>query len=104
MPFEKILDYGESEVLALALEIGADMVIVDEVDARRIAELHSIKKIGFLGLLVKTKKQRLIENVKDVLDAAISRGLSRMSHLLGSHPDILGILHSDGAVRFVLPS
>ena len=50
------------------------MVIVDEIDARRIAELHNIRKIGFLGILIKAKNQHLIENVKDVLDMAISKG------------------------------
>ncbi len=50
------------------------MIIIDEIDARRIAELHNIKKVGFLGILIKAKQQQLLENVKDVLDLAISKG------------------------------
>ncbi len=66
--FQKDLDFGESEVLVLALKIGADLIIVDEVDARRIAELHNIKKTGFVGVLIKAKHQGLLKKVKGVLD------------------------------------
>jgi predicted nucleic acid-binding protein len=72
--FRKDLDAGESEVLALALEIKADLVILDEIDARRIADLHNIRKTGFVGILIKAKHQHLLKTVKDALDLAISKG------------------------------
>ncbi len=46
------LDYGESEVIALALEIGAHLLILDELEARKKAELYDLPKTGFVGLLI----------------------------------------------------
>lgn len=52
----KDLDYGEAETIALALEIKADLVLLDEIDARDIADICNLKKTGFLGILIKAKK------------------------------------------------
>ncbi len=70
----KDLDIGESEVIALALELKADLIIIDEKDARKIAELYDLKKTGFIGLLIKAKKQGLIPDIKTLLDTAIHKG------------------------------
>jgi predicted nucleic acid-binding protein len=71
---EKDLDPGESEAIALAVEINAELVILDERDARETAEIYSLKKTGFIGILMKAKKQGFIDSVKKYLDQAIARG------------------------------
>ncbi len=68
------LDYGEAEVIALALEIDADLVLIDETDARRVAETYSLKMTGFIGILIKAYHKGLITNFKYTLDLAIKRG------------------------------
>ncbi|MBI4646917.1 MAG: DUF3368 domain-containing protein, partial [Bacteroidia bacterium] len=72
--FRKDLDYGESEVIALALELKADLIVVDETDARRIAEIYEINKTGFIGILLKAHKTGLIHNFKILLDTTIKKG------------------------------
>ncbi|NIM14014.1 MAG: DUF3368 domain-containing protein [Candidatus Aminicenantes bacterium] len=70
----KDLDYGESEVIALALELQADLVILDEKDARDIAEFYNLKKIGLLGILIRAKERGLISLVKGYMDKLINAG------------------------------
>jgi predicted nucleic acid-binding protein len=43
------LDAGESEVIALALDLEADLVLLDESEARRKAEAFGLKKTGIVG-------------------------------------------------------
>jgi len=68
------LDYGESEVLALAIEIEADLVILDEAEARRVADKFDIDKTGFIGILIKADKLGLIESGRELLDDVIAKG------------------------------
>jgi predicted nucleic acid-binding protein len=70
----KDLDYGESEVIALALELQADLVILDEKDARDLAEFYNLKKIGLLGILIRAKERGLISSVKEYMDRLINAG------------------------------
>ncbi len=71
---QKDLDIGESEVIALAKEENATLVIIDEVDARRIAEFHGLNKIGFVGILIKAKQKGLLDDVIGSIDLAIEKG------------------------------
>ncbi len=73
------LDSGESEALALALERGADLLLVDERRARRVAELMGMKVIGVLGVLLQAKQKGLIQEVGAVLDSLTTRAAFRVS-------------------------
>ncbi len=68
------MDSGESEVIALAKEENADLVIIDEVDARRIADFHDLNKTGFIGILIKAKKNGLVDDVIRLIDIAVEKG------------------------------
>ena len=70
----KDLDLGESEVIALALQINAELIIVDELDARKFAELYELKKTGFIGILIKAKNEGYLSSVKEYIDRAIEEG------------------------------
>ena len=72
--FRKDLDHGEAEVITLALEINADLIIIDEIEARRVAEIYNLKKTGFIGLLIKAYNKKYIDNFKELLDLAIQKG------------------------------
>ena len=65
----KDLDRGEAAAIALAVEQQASLILIDETDAREMADLYGIPKTGVLGILIKSKKANLIENIKPILDA-----------------------------------
>lgn len=66
------LDEGESSAIALALELNADWLIIDEQLGRQIAIEYNLKIIGILGILIEAKRQGLILSVKPVIDDLIS--------------------------------
>ena len=59
---------GESEVLALALEMTESVVILDDALARRTAETLGIRLTGTLGLLLDAKRAGLLREVAPLLD------------------------------------
>jgi predicted nucleic acid-binding protein len=66
------LHEGESSVIALALELRADWLIIDEQLGRKIAIEHNLKITGILGILIEAKRQGLIPFVKPILDDLIN--------------------------------
>ncbi len=67
------LDLGEAEAIALAVEIQADRVLVDERRGRIVAARLDLNYTGILGVLVEAKSQGFIERVTPLLDALIHR-------------------------------
>lgn len=65
------LDIGEAEAIALAIELKADRLLIDERRGRTIALQSGLKVTGLLGILVAAKQQRLIPLVKPLLDELI---------------------------------
>jgi predicted nucleic acid-binding protein len=63
------LDLGEAEALALALEVRADLVLIDEAAARATAASLGLTYTGALGLLVRAKRAGLIAEVRPLLDS-----------------------------------
>jgi hypothetical protein len=61
------LDNGEAESIALAIEIKTDIILLDERDARKEAEVLNLKPLGVIGILIWAKKKRLIKNFKNKL-------------------------------------
>ena len=67
-----ILDQGEAEAIALALQLNAELLIIDERPGRAIAQQCGIKIIGVLGMLLEAKRQGLIVVVKPLMDQLIN--------------------------------
>ncbi len=65
--FNTGLDRGESEVLALAAERQARLVIMDDRRGRRFARRLGFRVTGTVGLLVLAKKEGLLESVEPPL-------------------------------------
>jgi uncharacterized protein len=63
---------GESEAISLALEIGAQWVILDERPARRLAQALGLPVIGTLGVLLASKRRGLLPTVRPCLDALVN--------------------------------
>ncbi len=73
------LDKGEAEVIALSREFQADVVLLDEKGARRIARRLGLHVLGTVGLLIWAKHQGLIPSLKDELDRLRQEGGFRLS-------------------------
>ncbi|MFN6460726.1 MAG: DUF3368 domain-containing protein [Nostoc sp. DedVER02] len=67
------LDIGEAEAIALAVEMKADRVLIDERRGRMVAARLNLSYTGILGILVEAKSQKLISAVKPLLDALINQ-------------------------------
>ena len=62
------LQGGESEVIVLAEELHADLVIMDETAGRRELARRGIAFIGTVGVLMEAKRHGLIAALKPELD------------------------------------
>ena len=67
------LDIGEAEAIALAVEIQAERLLIDERRGRLVASRLNLRYTGILGILVEAKSQGLIAEVKPLLNALIDR-------------------------------
>jgi len=68
------IDLGESEAIRLALEVQASQLIVDDLQARRLATSLGLSIIGTTGLLLAAKKTDLISAVRGPLDDLLKLG------------------------------
>ncbi len=68
------LDDGEAEVLILAKEQNADLVIIDEIMGRRYAKQLGYNLTGTIGILLKSKENGLIDSIKEILSELTKKG------------------------------
>jgi predicted nucleic acid-binding protein len=64
------LDSGEREAIALAQEIRADRILLDEAKARRIAASRGLKVAGTLAILFEAHQRGLLDFERVVADLA----------------------------------
>ena len=62
------LDGGEAEALALALELQAEWVRLDERDGRRVAKSLGLQVTGVLGVLLKAKQSGELPSLQPVIE------------------------------------
>ena len=63
------LDRGEAESITLALEQQADLILLDDREARHIAQWLGLKVIGVIGTLLEAKALGAIVEIRSHLDA-----------------------------------
>ncbi|MFK7845606.1 MAG: DUF3368 domain-containing protein [Rhodothermales bacterium] len=68
LPLVSGLGPGETEVLALGLEMPGTIVVLDDMLARRTAQSLKLPMTGTLGLLIDAKSKQFIPAIRPVLD------------------------------------
>ena len=79
---ESEIGLGEAAVLALAREIHADRVVLDDLDARRLARRLGVSVIGTVGLLLAAHLQGQIDSVQGEIARLEAVGFRISSALL----------------------
>jgi uncharacterized protein len=65
------LDPGEAEAIALAVELNADRILIDEKLGRQKAIHLALKPVGILGVLLRAKQDGHISLVQPLMDRLI---------------------------------
>jgi len=73
------LDVGEAESIALALELQAEILLMDERLGRQTADRLGLRYIGVIGILVQAKHKGLIDRIEPLLQALRDRAGFRIS-------------------------
>lgn len=76
------VDRGEAEAIALAKELTADRLLIDERIGRQVAQRYGLPITGLLGVLTAAKQDNLVSELKPVLDRLIQQAKFRV------HPDL----------------
>ena len=63
---------AEHEVISLALELGAERLILDKQPARRLATSLGLRVIGTVGLLLAAKDRGFLAKFKPELDRLLA--------------------------------
>lgn len=61
------LHAGEIAALSLALELEADLVLMDEAEGRAVAKALRLATLGLLGILLQARQRHLISSVAPFL-------------------------------------
>jgi predicted nucleic acid-binding protein len=76
------LDGGEAEAIVLALEMNADLLLMDERLGRETAQHLGIRCLGLIGVLTEAKRRKLIGQVKPAILALRDLAGFRISQTL----------------------
>ena len=79
------LDRGEAESITLALELGADLVLLDEREGRRAATRLGLRVVGVVGILLEAKANGIVDEIRPHLDSLRQTAGFYLSESLHQH-------------------
>jgi hypothetical protein len=79
---QREVDRGEAEAIGLAVQLKADVLLIDERQARQLAQYLELHVVGLLDVLQEAKQRHCIASVKPILDDLITRARFRLSRKL----------------------
>ena len=86
------MDQGESESVILYKELNADLLLIDDKKARKIAENFDIKCIGTLGILSVAKDKGLINDLRPIFKTFLQNdryySIELLNKLLERHNEL----------------
>jgi uncharacterized protein len=62
------LDQGEANAIALAIQLNADLLLLDERDGRRIARTLGLNLTGILGIILRAWRDGQVTSVKELIN------------------------------------
>ena len=76
------IDLGEAEAIVLALDIKADLLLMDERLGRGLAKNYGLNVTGLLGVLLQAKQRNFIVAIKPLIDRLMEQADFRVSDRL----------------------
>ena len=70
---ERELHRGESETIALAIERHPEVIFLDELEARRVANVYGLHKTGVIGILIRARLEGRVTSLREELDRLRSK-------------------------------
>ena len=81
-PLSILVDRGEAEAIALAQQIPDSTLLLDDAQARRVAERFGIRRIGTLGILRRAKNVGLIQELRTYIQVLQINGIFMRQNLI----------------------
>lgn len=67
LQLKEMLDEGEAAAIALAGELAADRLLIDERKGRRIAKAEGLEVIGLIGVVLLARRKGLIPSARQIM-------------------------------------
>jgi len=64
---QRDLDNGEAEAIALAIQVNAEWLLIDERDGRNAGKSMELKVVGILGILLKAYREGKLKSLKQAM-------------------------------------
>ncbi|MDZ4658105.1 MAG: DUF3368 domain-containing protein [Bythopirellula sp.] len=80
------IDEGERAAISLALELGANLLLIDDLDGRRAAVQRGLRITGIVGILLDASEMGLVELrplVNELVDSGLYISKVLINRLLG---------------------
>jgi hypothetical protein len=77
-----LVDRGEAEAIALAMDNPGSTVLLDDAQARRVAERFGVDRIGTLGILRRAKNAGLLRAIKPYVEQLQTSGIFMRQSLI----------------------
>ncbi len=73
---------GEAEAIVLALEEKPDLVLIDDLKARKFAKINGLEIIGTMGILLEAKQKGLIKEIRPFISELLLNGIRISSRII----------------------